>query len=540
MLRALIKKQILELSTQFLRTKKAVGTMKGAMLALALYILIAFSLLIASYDNARVFGEALFPIGLNWIYFAFMGIYGIILGTLISMFSADLSFFRAKDNEFLLSMPIAPWKILFAKMTSLYILTTMFSATGAISALAYYNKAGLLTGKILFFGIVMIFAMGLFTLAISCILGYVVAIINNRFKNNSMVTTAISVVLLGVFYYYYFQINKLIAYLIENSASFSAGLKTWAYPVYLYGMGLTGDTKSFIFALLIAVAIFLAIYFVMTASFVKFATASHGSAKKKYRTDMVRAAGLGTTLLKKEFKRFTSSSIYMMNCGLGSVIMLGMAVAAIVKADALRSFAEFLFGLFFGEESGAASAASAAIMILAALLMAISTMNNTTGPSVSLEGKSIWILQSLPVKPIDVFMAKIKMQLYLTVPPMIALSAAVCYVLGFGFAGFAVATAIALCFIVLDATAGLALNVKRPSLDWTNEAAPIKQSLNTMILTLGGWLLTVGFIGLYVLVGEKIGNIAYSGIISCIMIILSAVLFMWLKGRGSRRFSTLS
>lgn len=531
MLRALIKKQILELSTQFLRTKKSVGTVKGALLALGLYLLISFSLFMASYSNANMLGAALFPAGLNWIYFVFMGIYGVLIGTLISMFSADLSFFRAKDNELLLSMPIPPWKILFAKMTSLYIITTMFSATGTVAALVGYAEAGLMTSGIMIFGLIMVFAVGFFTLAISCVLGYIVAIVNNRFKNNSIITTAISLVLLGIFYYYYFQINSLIAYLIENSESFAAGLKTWAYPIYLYGMGLTGDTKAFIISLLTIAAIFLTVYFVMTKSFIRFATASYGTTKKKYRADMIKAQKIGAALLKKELKRFTSSTVYMMNCGLGSVIMIGLAAYSLIKAEALRGFAGLVLGLGGTEQAVA--------MILAAALMAMSTTNNTTSPSISLEGKSIWILQSLPVKPIDVFMAKIKVQLYITLPPMIIMSASISYVLRLGILDFTASLLPAICFVVLDATAGLALNVKRPNLEWTNEAAPIKQSLNNLILMLGGWLLTAGMIGLYLLLGEKIGYLIYVSIISCIMIILSIILYKWLKNRGSELFSKM-
>ncbi len=532
MLRALIKKQIFELSSQFLRTKKIKGGATGALMALGLYLLIAFSLYVTSFGNARALGTALFPLGLNWIYFVFMGIHGVLFGTLICMFSADLSFFRAKDNEILLSLPIPPWKILFAKMTGLYIMSTIFSATGPAAALSYYSEAGLLTGKILIFGVVMILAIGLFTLSLSSILGYAVALFNNMFKNNGMVTTAISIVLLGVFYYYYFRINKLIAYLIENSASFSTGLKTWAYPVYLYGTGLTGDVKALAVSIVIAVVFFLIIYTVMTLSFVKFATASHSGARKKYRTGMIKAGSLSTALLKKELKRFTSSSVYMMNCGLGSVVMMGLAVYALIKADALRTFAAFVFNLGGGTEQ-------AAVMILAAALMAISTTNNTTSPSISLEGKSIWILQSLPVKPFDVFIAKIKVQLYITVPPMIILNAAVCCVLGFKFIDFLISLALAFCFVMFDATAGLALNVKRPSLDWTNEAAPIKQSLNNLILMLGGWLLTAGLIGLYILIGEKTGYMAYMSTVIFIMAALTAVLLNWLKNRGSELFSTM-
>ena len=40
-------------------------------------------------------------------------------------------------------------------------------------------------------------------------------------------------------------------------------------------------------------------------------------------------------------------------------------------------------------------------------------MNDMTAPSVSLEGKSLWLMQSLPVTPWQVLRAKLTMQLLL-------------------------------------------------------------------------------------------------------------------------------
>ena len=44
----------------------------------------------------------------------------------------------------------------------------------------------------------------------------------------------------------------------------------------------------------------------------------------------------------------------------------------------------------------------------------LASMNFMTAPSVSLEGKSLWLLQSLPVEPWRIFRAKIRMQFLLT------------------------------------------------------------------------------------------------------------------------------
>ena len=63
-------------------------------------------------------------------------------------------------------------------------------------------------------------------------------------------------------------------------------------------------------------------------------------------------------------------------------------------------------------------------LLLIAAVCLLASMNDMAAPSVSLEGKSLWLAQSLPVKPWQVLRAKLAVHLTLTGVP-----AAVCYVL---------------------------------------------------------------------------------------------------------------
>lgn len=50
-------------------------------------------------------------------------------------------------------------------------------------------------------------------------------------------------------------------------------------------------------------------------------------------------------------------------------------------------------------------------------------MNDMAAPSISLEGKNLWLLQSLPVKPWQALRAKLSVQLLLTSIPALFASA---------------------------------------------------------------------------------------------------------------------
>ena len=62
--------------------------------------------------------------------------------------------------------------------------------------------------------------------------------------------------------------------------------------------------------------------------------------------------------------------------------------------------------------------------VLCALVCLLASMNLMAAPSVSLEGRTLWLVQSLPVRPWQVLRAKLQLQLVLTAVP--ALIAAVC------------------------------------------------------------------------------------------------------------------
>lgn len=54
----------------------------------------------------------------------------------------------------------------------------------------------------------------------------------------------------------------------------------------------------------------------------------------------------------------------------------------------------------------------------------LAAMNDITAPSISLEGKNIWLVQAFPVTGWQALRAKLHLHLLLTLPPMLALVAA--------------------------------------------------------------------------------------------------------------------
>ena len=177
-------------------------------------------------------------------------------------------------------------------------------------------------------------------------------------------------------------------------------------------------------------------------------------------------------------------------------------------------------------------------MLTAALCM-LAAMNDMAAPSVSLEGKSLWLLQSLPVTPWQVLRAKLRCQLLLTAIPMLVCLGCAVIALPMAAAETALMAVLTLLFVVFSALLGLTLGLKMPHLHWTSELAPIKQSACVDITLLGGWGYALVLLFGFLLAGQRLGAAAYMGIFAVLTLLACVWLYRWLKKKGVVLFAAL-
>ena len=236
-------------------------------------------------------------------------------------------------------------------------------------------------------------------------------------------------------------------------------------------------------------------------------------------------------MLAKEFGRFTASPTYMLNCGLGSVFLLVLGVMLVVKGDAFTKVMTQIFGAGGGR--------GVPVVIVVTAICMIASMNDMVVPSVSLEGKSIWIAQSLPVQPWDALRAKLMVQILVTGVPVLFCDICMCMVLRAGFVELFFGMVVSMLFVLFMALFGLVLGLKMPNLTWTNELAPIKQSISVMIEMFGGWIFSLVIGGVYITVGWHMGAALYLVILTIVFLAVSTLLLMWLKKKGTEIFRWL-
>lgn len=319
--------------------------------------------------------------------------------------------------------------------------------------------------------------------------------------------------------------------LLLDPAGMADKVKGIAYPLYQMGLAAEGKWNAFLFFAFAVLVLFAVIYFILQKSFLALSIANKGNKKAVYVEKKAHTASIPRALLRKEVFRFTQSPIYMLNCGLGIVFILFAAVMLLVKKGTVDS----LLMMFIGYEDRIALVATAAICM-------ITTMNDMAAPSVSLEGKNIWILQVLPVSGWQVLKAKLGLQIIFTLLPTTFLIICVEWILKPAAVFVVLLPLTVVLFIIMMAAFGLTCNLKAPNLKWTNETVPVKQSMSVTAALFGGWIIVAAFCFIYYLLYKyfEVKALSFLAGLDVVLAVLCIFLLKWLRKKGSNIFETLT
>lgn len=533
MLSLMLKRQLLELNRSFFYSAKSgKGRSKlSSALLIAGYVLLMVGCLGGMFTALSLaLCAPLTAVGADWLYFAILSMVALALGVFGSVFNTYAGLYLAKDNDLLLSLPIPVKYILAGRLLGVYLMGLMFSAVVIVPAVIVYFVTARLTAASVVGCILLVLLVSLTVLVLSCLLGWVVAKISLKLRRRSFVTVLATLVFFGLYYFVYFKANEVIRGIIANAAQLSASLRRSALPLYAIGRVGTGSLPAML-GVSAAVLLLLALcYLLLSRSFWKIAvSAGSGPVRSRRPSRTVQAKSPSGALLSKELARFASSPGYMLNCAFGALLAVIAAAALLIKGGQLR---EILSGI-----SGAAPGLPAVLLTAALCLLAGSC--DITAPSVSLEGRHLWVVRSLPVSPWQVLRSKLRLHLLIVCPPVLLCSLCAAVTLRAGAADTVLLFLLPQLSILLFAALGLAINLKRPNLTWTNEIAPVKQSLGVLVTLLASWLWAALTAAGYFLLMHMLSPSAWLAFFALVTALLAWLLLFWLRRRGTKIFSAL-
>lgn len=529
MTKALLKKQMMEVLSWLFKDRKTgkKRPAKSIVMYALLYIILFCFLGSMFYGMADMFCEPMINMGMGWFYWCLMGLVAILFGVLGSVFTTYTSLYQPKDNDMLLAMPIPPSKILTIRLAGVYILGLVYELIVMVPAQIVWLRETAFSAAGTVCVVLIPLVLSVLVLVLSAVLGWVVALIAGRLKHKNFLIVLASLAFIVLYYYVWSKAYSLLQALLMNVEAIGSRMKSILYPLYQMGLAAEGNLLSMVIFTAIIGALFAATWFVLSRSFLKLATTNRGAAKAVYKEKAAKKRTAGGALLQKEFRRFLGSHNYMLNCGLGVLFMSIVAVLLVWKGAVLR------------EAFSLPALQTILPLIAAAGICMTASMNNMTAPSVSLEGKNLWLAQSFPVSGKQVLRAKLKLQLILTLIPAIPLMGAVLWLIRPN-AYFAVAICLSgVLYMVMMAEAGLAVNLKMPNLNWTNEIVPIKQSASVGLTLFGGWVIIIVLGIAYALLDDVLSVEAFFALVCALLLACCWGLACWLNTRGARIFETL-
>lgn len=423
----------------------------------------------------------------------------VVITSLVMLFftavKANGVLFAYKEYDFMMSLPVKTSTVISSRFMTMYVMNLLMTAAIMLAMGIGYVIWEAPGAAFYIQWILGIFVVPLIPTTLASMLGALIIFFSSRFRYANAVATILSVIMVVAVLGFSFGLGGLKESEINITQLQSLGdlllvnLRKTYPPAALFHEGIVNGQMLLMLVFfggsILWYAVFLAavsaVYKKLNTSLMTF------HARGNYKLAKLKTSSQLAALYRKEGKRFFSSTVYCLNMGMGSLM-------AIIAAAAILFIGQEGLDRFFEMDQ----VWNLAQRVLPFVIGALISMSCTTSVSLSLEGKNLWIIQSLPIQAKTVFKSKILWNLTLQIPP--ALIAALLINLRLPISPvlrvMTFLTPVACAFF--NTLWGLFINLKMPEYAWASETALIKQSLPSMIGMLGG--LIGGFLPVIALV----------------------------------------
>lgn len=512
-------------------TKKKSSKLKKILFPVFLFVIVCLS--IGTY--AYMMGENLYSYNLTYIMLT-MFIFMVTIMTFIEgIYKSQGILFETKDNDMLFSLPIKRYQILFVRIFKLLLFQFVFNLMFLLPAFIvfiYFEKPGF---NFYFISIVMAVLIPIIPTIISSFLGYIVKMISSRFKSKKIIQVLLStLIFLGIFYIS-MNLDDFVQDIVLKATSINEILIKIYYPLGLY-INLIDHFNILEFIKLLLINILPLIVFILIGEKYYFQIISNSKEtsmnnKKELKKEIIRKRNPLISLVYKELSRYFSSIVYMFNTSFGLILIVLVTVLLCFKGQ--HTFDTILTNY------GISTELSLSILFYFLILFA-GSMSSITSSSISLEGKTINVTKSLPIKEESILLSKIITCYVIELPFM--LISDILFIIKFKPSVGYVLLLILLTFIVILLTSciGLIVNLKYPKMDATNDTEVVKQSMSSMISVFIGMFIFVGSILLVWYFNKYISINLLITIHLALMFILSIILYFLLMKNGPKEYRNIN
>ncbi len=427
--------------------------------------------------------------------------------------------FGFKDYDMLSAMPIKTNTVVTAKLTYMYLSDLIFMTLIAFPSLFVYAKyAGDIAFSTVLVTSLLVIVLPMFALALAIAVGAFVTLISARFRYKNI----IQMILMFAFLIGVFALSFTAGSGAMSDVTGSISKIFFIYPLVAESLGNWG---YFALTAAICIASFLLIVTAVCLLYGKINTLLVSRRTVKgFRLRKYGSQSMGKALLKKEIGRLFSVAMYAVNALIGSILSIVAAVAIVVV---FRSVPEA------GQEAGAVMA-----VFMPSLFAFLHMLAPTTSCSISLEGSSLWILKTVPVRLNSLFGAKLTVNAVFNAVPALASALVLTIGLGMPAAETIFLIIIAVGVALLGGNIGLLFDLRFPTLKWENETKPVKQGVALLLSMACAFVLTAAFFLMMFYI-----NLSFAALLAIIagtVVVLTAATFVLVFTEGKKLFDRIS
>ena len=287
------------------------------------------------------------------------------------------------------------------------------------------------------------------------------------------------------------NMDNLYNYVIAHATSINDLITKIYYPAGVY-VDLVTKFDILKLAIFIAVNIIIfglgililsKVYFKINSRLKKVTTT------KKVKIDnlVIKSQPSVISLIKKELNTFFKTPVFIVNAGFSLVLFILISIAVCIKFNDILPILTDPNGIDFSK-TVIMNNLSLLILILISFTAFTTSITNSV---ISLEGRNINILKSLPIKTKTILMSKIYSCLVITTP--VLLIGDIILFIRFKTNIIEVFLLLILSILIplVSHFIGLITNLKYPKLDWENTAEVVKQSTSSFIAVMLGMFLLI-------------------------------------------------
>ena len=281
-------------------------------LFILLYAYVAVVFVGLSVLMAISMGTALVPIGAGSLYIAIFALATLAILFVMSIFETKAELFDCKDNELILSMPIKPKDIIVARILTVLIYNYVAALVIMLPAVIVYTAlSGDAVGCI--GALLSMLIIPLPATALAGFFGYLVALISKRTKHSTLITVIFSLAFVFAYIFLYSKIMTVSEDFFENAEGGIVFLGGGATVLGAVGNAVLLSPLEFSVFALTSFLISALAYIILAKNYFKIVTDNRGAAHTAYKAEKMKKGSAFSALLKKEFSKILSSSVYMLN-----------------------------------------------------------------------------------------------------------------------------------------------------------------------------------------------------------------------------------